>query len=174
MLEIKDVFQYNGIGLLPSPYVSGHKNKKGFFHSSTDRCNENSQVSTEQDLCYGVPKEFLYWFSGFSDAEGNFLITIDRNYVRFRFKICLHIDDMEVLNTIKSHLKVGRVELESSRNRCFFIVSDYDAIKNVICSIFNTFSLHTSKRLDFENFYEAVMIKNKKKFQCGFGKNNVS
>jgi hypothetical protein len=70
---------------------------------------------------------------------------------------------MEVLNTIKSHLKVGRVELESSRNRCFFIVSDYDAIKNVICSIFNTFSLHTSKRLDFENFYEAVMIKNKKK-----------
>ena len=163
MLEINDVFQYNGIGLLSSAYVSGHKNKKGFFHSSTDRCNENSQVSTEQDLCYGVPKEFLYWFSGFSDAEGNFLITIDRNYVRFRFKICLHIDDLEVLNTIKSHLKVGRVELESSRNRCSFIVSDYDAIKNVICSIFNTFSLHTSKRLDFENFYEAVMIKKKKK-----------
>lgn len=161
---INDIFQYNGIALLSSTYVSGHKNKKGFFHSSTKKCNENSQVSTEEDLCYGVPREFLYWFSGFSDAEGNFLITIDRNYVRFRFKICLHIDDLEVLNTIKSHLKVGRVELESSRNRCSFIVSNYGDIKNVVCSIFNTFPLHTSKRLDFENFYEAVLIKDKKNF----------
>ena len=162
MLEINDVFQYNGIGLLSSAYVSGHKNKKGFFHSSTDRCNENSQVSTEQDLCYGVPKEFLYWFSGFSDAEGNFLITIDREYVKLRFKISLHINDVEVLNTIKSNLKIGRVTLENKRNSCSFIVESYECIKNVICPIFNTFPLHTSKRLDFENFYKAVMIKDKK------------
>ena len=52
---------------------------------------------------------FLYWFSGFTDAEGNFLITIDRNYVKLRFKISLHIDDIEVLYTIKSNL--GLVEL---------------------------------------------------------------
>jgi hypothetical protein len=102
LLKINDLFQYNGIALLSSTYVSGHKNKKGFFHSSTEKCNENSQVSTEEDLCYGVPREFLYLFSGFSDAEGHFLITIDRNYVRFRFKICLHIDDLEVLHIIKS------------------------------------------------------------------------
>jgi len=41
-----------------------------------------------------VSKDFLQWFSGFTDAEGNFLISIDRNYVRFRFKISLHIDDL--------------------------------------------------------------------------------
>jgi hypothetical protein len=40
--------------------------------------------------------EFLHWFSGFtashaSHAEGNFLITIYRNYVKLRFKISLHI-----------------------------------------------------------------------------------
>lgn len=136
----------------------------GFFHSSTEKCNENSQVSTEEDLWNGVSREFLYWFSGFSDAEGNFLISIDRNYVRFRFKIYLHIDDLEVLNTIKSHLNVGRVELESSRNRCSFTVTNYGDIKNIVCSVFNTFPLHTSKKLDFENFYEAVIIKDKKNF----------
>lgn len=26
-------------------------------------------MSTKEDLCYGVPREFLYWFSGFSDAS---------------------------------------------------------------------------------------------------------
>jgi hypothetical protein len=59
-------------------------------------------VSAEQD-------NFLFWFSGFTDAEGNFLITLDRSFVKFRFKISLHIDDVEVLNTIKSKLKIGRV-----------------------------------------------------------------
>lgn len=36
-------------------------------------------------------KDFLFWFSGFTDAEGNFLVTIDRKYVKLRFKISLHI-----------------------------------------------------------------------------------
>jgi hypothetical protein len=110
-----------------------------------------------------VSSEFLYWFSGFTDAEGNFLISIDRQYVRFRFKISLHIDDVEVLNTIKSNLNVGTVTLESSRNRCSYIVQDYGQIKSVICPIFNAFPLHTSKRLDFENFFQAVFIKDNKK-----------
>ena len=134
----------------------------GFCHSA-EKWNKNSKVSTEENLLKGVPREFLYWFSGFSDAEGNFLITKDRNYIKFRFKICLHIDDLEVLNTIQSHLNIGRVELESHRNRCSFVVTDYGDIKNVICFIFNKFPLHTSKKLDFENFYEAVIIKDKKK-----------
>jgi hypothetical protein len=69
---------------------------------------------------------------------------------------------VEVLNTIKSKLNVGRVTLESSKNRCSFIVEAYSDILNVICPIFNNFPLHTSKNLDFKNFYEAVLIKNKK------------
>ena len=109
-----------------------------------------------------VPSEFLYWFSGFTDAEGNFLISINRQYVRFRFKISLHIDDIEVLNTIKSNLNVGTVTLERGRNRCSYVIQNYEDIKNVICPIFNVFPLHTSKRLDFENFSQAVFIKDNK------------
>ena len=115
----------------------------------------------------GVSTDFLYWFSGFTDAEGNFLITIDREYVRFRFKINLHIDDVEVLNTIKSNLNVGTVTLEKSRNRCSYIIQNYLDIKNVICPIFNRFPLHTSKKLNFNSFFEAVLIKDKKELSKG-------
>jgi hypothetical protein len=38
-------------------------------------------------------------------------------------------------------------------------VEKYEDIKNVICPIFNIFPLHTSKKLDFEDFKEAVLIK---------------
>jgi len=134
----------------------------GFCHLST-KCNKKSNVRTEDNLLKNVSSEFLYWFSGFTDGEGNFLISIDREYVRFRFKISLHIDDVEVLNTIKSNLNVGTVTLESSRNRCSYIIQDYEVIKSVICPIFNAFPLHTSKRLDFENFFQAVFIKDNKK-----------
>lgn len=133
----------------------------GFCHLSTN-CNKKSNVRTENNLLKNVSSEFLYWFSGFTDAEGNFLISIDRQYVRFRFKISLHIDDVEVLNTIKSNLNVGTVTLESSRNRCSYIIQNYEEIKNIICPIFNAFPLHTSKRLDFENFAQAVFIKDNK------------
>ena len=142
-------------------HVSGHKNKMGFCHLSTN-CNKNSNVRTEDNVLKNVSSEFLYWFSGFTDAEGNFLISIDRQYVRFRFKISLHIDDVEVLNTIKSNLNVGTVTLESSRNRCSYIIQNYEEIKNIICPIFNAFPLHTSKKLDFENFAQAVFIKDNK------------
>jgi hypothetical protein len=134
----------------------------GFCHLSTN-CNKNYNVRTEDNLLKNVSSEFLYGFSGFTDAEGNFLISIDRQYVRFRFKISLHIDDVEVLNTIKSNLNVGTVTLESSRNSCSYVIQNYEEIKNVICPIFNAFPLHTSKRLDFENFSQAVFIKDNKK-----------
>lgn len=134
----------------------------GFCHLSTN-CNKNSNVRTQNNLLKNISGEFLYWFSGFTDAEGNFLISIDRQYVRFRFKISLHMDDVEVLNTIKSNLKVGTVTLETSRKSCSYVIQHYEEIKNVICPIFNAFPLRTSKRLDFENFSQAVFIKDNQK-----------
>lgn len=103
-------------------------------------------------------KDFLYWFSGFTDAEGNFLVAIDRKYVKLRFKINLHVDDIEVLYTIKSKLGFGRVVEESNRNSCSFIVEDTLSI-NKLCDIFNHYPLHTSKKLDFISFYEVLLIK---------------
>lgn len=105
-------------------------------------------------------EEFLFWFSGFTDAEGNFLITLDRKYVKTRFKINLHIDDIEVLYIIKSKLGFGRVVKEI--NSCAFIVEDALNIDK-LCQIFNKYPLHTSKKLDFLSFCEAIAIKSKSK-----------
>jgi len=105
-------------------------------------------------------KEFLFWLSGFTDAEGNFSIFVDRGFVRFRFKISLHIDDIETLNTIKYHLNVGIVTSEPTRGRCSYVVNKFADINQVIIPLFLEFPLHTSKRLDFKNFCEAISIKN--------------
>ena len=87
-----------------------------------------------------------------------FLVTIDRKYVKLRFKISLHIDDIEVLYTIKSNLGFGRVVEEYNRNSCSFIVEDFLNISK-FCDIFNHYPLHTSKKLDFLSFYEVLLIK---------------
>lgn len=105
--------------------------------------------------------KFYQWFVGFSDAEGNFLISLDRNYVRFRFKISVHIDDIEVLNLIKTKLGVGIV-IKENKNYCSFVVQDFYDIRDTICTIFLTYKLQTNKKLDFEDFYSAVVIKGDK------------
>ena len=35
------------------------------------------------------PDDFLLWFSGFTDTEGNFLIILDHDFIKLRFKISL-------------------------------------------------------------------------------------
>lgn len=118
-------------------------------------------MSTANHLVRGTKEvkdhSFLEWFSGFVDAEGNFLISLDRGYIRFRFKILLHVDDIEVLNMIKSKLGIGIITVDN--DHCSFVVQNFNDIKNVICPIFIAYPLLTNKRLDFKDFYEAVMIK---------------
>lgn len=147
----------SGIILLSFIFVSGIKNKTGFCNYSSEAIQRSQDENINK-----INDEFLHWFSGFTDAEGNFLITLDRNYVRLRFKINLHIDDLKVLQIIQSNLNIGRITEENNRNRCSFIVEDSSGI-NTICSIFNHYPLHTSKKLDFQDFYEALLIRNKNK-----------
>lgn len=155
---VNDLYPLTGISLFFIS-VSSNKNKTGFCYFSTVSAKESDISDTENFRLSDVSDDFLFWFSGFTDTEGNFLITLDRNFVKFRFKITLHIDDIDVLNTIRSKLKIGRVTAEDSRDRCAFTVEKYEDIKNVICPLFKTFPLHTSKKLDFEDFYKAVLIK---------------
>ena len=73
-----------------------------------------------------IDEEFLFWLSGFTAGEGNFSITLDRGYIRFRFKINLHIDDLQVINIIKSSkLKIGKIIVEENRSSCAFVVQSF-------------------------------------------------
>ena len=89
------------------------------------------------------------------------MISLDRGYVRFRFKINMHIDNLDALNTIKSILQIGSVTVNKDKNYCSFVVQDFSQIRDIICPIFVQFPLLTSKKLDFQDFHKAVLIKNK-------------
>ena len=141
------------------------------FRNYTTYSSENSDKSAVKGSSR-PNKDFLHWFSGFTDAEGNFLVVIDRQYVKLRFKINLHIDDIEVLYIIKSKLGFGRVIEESKRNSCSFIVEDSLSI-NKLCDIFNNYPLHTSKKLDFMSFYEVLSIKTANKVVSDIDMNKI-
>lgn len=103
--------------------------------------------------------EFLQWFVGFTDAEGNFSINpllsqdgLTISKVGFMFKIALHKDDEKVLRYISAKLGVGGVRLY--KNECIFSVTDKKGILSLI-SIFDKYNLNTSKYLDYLDFKEA-------------------
>ena len=108
-----------------------------------------------------VSEEFLFWFSGLvrTDGEGNFSISLDRNYIRFRFKLNLHINDLQVLKVIKSKLNIGIIIIDENRSSCAFVVQSFSELKDVLCPIFLNFPLHTTKNLDFQDFYTVILIK---------------
>ena len=102
------------------------------------------------------------------------MISLDRGYVRFRFKINMHIDNLDALNTIKSILQIGSVTVNKDKNYCSFVVQDFSQIRDIICPIFVQFPLLTSKKLDFQDFHKAVLIKNKNRtYLSDINKNKI-
>jgi len=112
-------------------------------------------------LLPNASKKFIHWLVGFVDAEGNFSISPNRAWtaVGFRFRIELHLDDIEILHKIAKTLGVGKVKLVNKRYSALFIVSNFNEIIKVILPIFEAFPLQTSKNLDFICFSKAAKIK---------------
>ena len=69
-------------------------------------------------LPYSLRKEFVEWFVGFTDGEGNFNIKLTDltdntfKYVQFTFQIGLHKDDIKVLEYIKNTWNIPKNILE--------------------------------------------------------------
>ena len=102
-----------------------------------------------------IDKEFYKWFSGFTDAEGNFIIlTLPKGFT-FKFSIGLHIDDLPVLNYIKDKLGFGSVY--AYKKNCYYNVTKKEDILKII-SIFETYTLNSSKRLDYLDFKKAFYL----------------
>lgn len=114
---------------------------------------------------YYLQKEFLEWFTGFTDAEGNFNIKLTGltentfKNVQFTFKIGLHKDDEWVLNYIMNTLKCGHIS--KSKDRINYFVNDRNSLLHVILPIFDFVNLNSSKYHHFVIFKKAVsLIKN--------------
>jgi len=109
---------------------------------------------------YYLQKDFLEWFAGFTDAEGNFNIKITGltgntfKNVQFTFQIGLHKDDEWVLNYIMNTLKCGHIS--KSKDRINYFVNDKNSLLHIILPIFDFVNLNSSKYYHFVLFKKAV------------------
>lgn len=112
---------------------------------------------------YFLDKQFIEWFTGFTDAEGNFNIKLTDlkentfKYVQFTFQIGLHEDDVHVLEYIMNTLKCGHIS--RSNNKVNYFVNDLYSLLYVIIPIFNYVNLNSYKYHHYNLFVKAVELK---------------
>jgi hypothetical protein len=108
------------------------------------------------------------WFiTGFSDAEGSFIISIYKDVksktkwrVTPNFSIHIHIKDIALLEDIRNSLGVGKVR-KNSINTAIFRVDNIQELQ-VIVEHFNKYPLISAKISDFLLFKQAYnLIKQK-------------
>lgn len=106
------------------------------------------------------------WFiSGFSDAEGCFLVLIRKSpknllgwQLEVNFTINLHVRDLDLLKLIQTYFEgVGRIGKE--RNGCCdFTIGSLDQIITKVIPHFDKYPLKTNKYSDYLLFKEVVMM----------------
>ena len=110
------------------------------------------------------------WFiSGFTDAEGSFLLEIRRDstcragwLIVARFSITLHQRDLELLQSIQAYFGgVGRISTGGKNTLSYRINSQMD-IKRWVLPHFDRYPLITEKQADYLLFREAVKLVSKK------------
>ena len=103
--------------------------------------------------------KFLEWFTGFTDAEGNFNLVLrnlngDKYSSRLTalmatFQISLHIDDLPVLELIKKTLNCGLISRSALQVQDVIILlarkRDQYSLIHVIVPIFKVVNLNTCK-----------------------------
>jgi hypothetical protein len=104
-----------------------------------------------------------FFVSGFTDAEGSFIISISRSS-RYKvgwsavacFQIVLHIKDLDLLYKIQEFFKgVGSITI--NKNRCNYIVNGHSDLINVIIPHFDAFPLISKKQADYLLFRKALL-----------------
>jgi hypothetical protein len=94
----------------------GHTNNSARSKQLADK-NKNNLIIKLNNRTYVLGRDFIEWFVGFVDADGNFNISLrnfkDNKYnsVLLTFQIGLHIDDLELLKFIKGKLNCGHISI---------------------------------------------------------------
>ena len=120
------------------------------------------------------------WFiSGFSDAEGCFLVLIRKSsknllgwQLEVNFTINLHVRDLDLLKLIKAYFGVGRIGKE--RNGCCdFTIGSLDQIITKVIPHFDKYPLKTNKYSDYLLFKKVVMILQRREHLTAEGLQNI-
>jgi hypothetical protein len=95
------------------------------------------------------------WVTGFTDAEGSFIISVykrsDSNnwQIKPSFELGLHSKDISLLQEFKFFFGVGIINTRIGPNVISFTVTKISDLVNVIILHFSNFPLQTQKRVDF-------------------------
>lgn len=101
--------------------------------------------------------DFYEWLSGLTDGEGSFYF-VRRNETGtfdFKFQICLHVDDIQMLHFIQKTIGIGKVASINSTAR--FSVTTLEDIQKII-DIFSNHPLNSTKLLNFLCFKKAFEL----------------
>ena len=134
--------------------------------------NNNQEGSYSDDFCKGLVKraENLspYFVTGFTDAEGSFMISFIKTKVRVGwnvvavFQIELHKKDLELLNSIRAYFgEIGTI-YKGGRDSVVFRVRSLERIITRIIPHFDNYPLITQKKADYVLFRRVVEIMQKK------------
>ena len=131
----------------------------------------SSTANNTDKSCLSAKSQIIdpWFFTGFTDAEGSFSVTIRRNsrnntwWVEHRFSIGLNKRDLTLLKDIQNFLGgIGSIVVDDRKNSVEFRVSSLDELLTVIIPHFDKYGLISRKYGDFLLFKKIVLMKAQK------------
>lgn len=102
------------------------------------------------------------WLVGLTDANGLFNINLNNNNINILYNILLKRNNAQLLYKIKNYLKVGSVLYND--NIVLYTIKNKIHLINIIIPIFDNNKLLTSKRYNYLEFKECLLIYNNNKY----------
>nr|QDG01226.1 LAGLIDADG endonuclease [Scytalidium sp.] len=144
---------------------------------TSNQIKNSSLIVKSNNKSIKLDQNFIHWLVGFTDAEGNFNISLKGlknntyNSLILTYQIDLHIDDLQVLEYIKNKLNCGSIS--KSGDKCNYFVNDQKSLINVILPLFNYMELKSSKYFQYLIFEKAVKMLINKEHLTPKGRLNI-
>jgi len=115
-----------------------------------------------------INNNWIYWFIGFTDAEGNFQMypkkrvltsgQIARYNVGYSYHLSLHNRDLNILKDIKEKLGIGILYEYKNKPDCRLAVNKKSDLLYLINNIFDKYTLITKNQLIRYNLLKMVLL----------------
>lgn len=122
-----------------------------------------------------INNDWLEWFIGFNDAEGNFQVYPKKNVLKdgsissyrvgYSYHLSLHSRDILLIKDIKKILNnIGTIYVYKTKSDSRLAVNDKESLLYLIKNIFDVYPLLTNNQLTRYNLLKYGLINNIKKF----------
>lgn len=121
-------------------------------------------VKPEVKRALGQEIADIYWFIGFVEGEGCFMVVVQESKskttthnISLSFTISQHIRDSVLFYSLIKYLGCGRCN-SLSRKEVYFVVSKFSDIWGKIIPLFNRYSLIGTKKEDYLDFVKVAEL----------------